>query len=193
MLVFWSGRSQGEGLYSVEGDGVFPGSVGQDVYARVPRYCAQVHVARDGGGREQLAQGRGAWGGAGRVMVPYGVMCTAKGPTARWSLWGWMLLRRATAHVWERPSLIHTASARDAAGFKQSTMMPVIVRLLVASDTLAGGALMRGMVWLSWRVRALRLASCPYWASWAGVCPPVCLGYLFGPSAVWKGVGQEGA
>ena len=53
----------------MEGDGIFPGPVGQDVYARVPRYGAQVHVARDGGGWERLAQGRGAWGGAGRVMV----------------------------------------------------------------------------------------------------------------------------
>ena len=51
------------------GDGVFPGPVGQDVYARVSWYGAQVHVARDGGGRKPLAQGRGAWGGAGRVMV----------------------------------------------------------------------------------------------------------------------------
>ena len=50
-----------------------------------------------------------------------------------------MLWRRATACVWERPSLIHTASARDAAGFRQSVVMPVIVRLWVASDTLAGG------------------------------------------------------
>ena len=69
VLVFWWGRSQGEGLYSVEGDGVFHGPVGQDVYARVPRYGAQVHVAHDGGGQELLAQGRGAWGGPGRVMV----------------------------------------------------------------------------------------------------------------------------
>ena len=69
VLVFCWGRCQGEGFYSVEGDGVFPGPVGQVVYARVSRYGAQVHVARDGGGRQQLAQGRGAWGGAGRVMV----------------------------------------------------------------------------------------------------------------------------
>ena len=55
LLVFWWGRSQGEGLYSMEGDGVFPGPFGQDVYARVPRYGAGVHVARDGGGRERLA------------------------------------------------------------------------------------------------------------------------------------------
>ena len=200
VLVFWLARSKGEGLYSLQGDGVFPGPVGQDVYARVPWYSAQVHVARDGGSRERLAQGRGARGGAGRVMVltpgwlmPYRVMCTAKGPMTRWSLLGWMFLRRATACVWERPSLIHTASARDAAGFRQSVMMPVIVRLWVASDTLAGGALMRGMVWSSWRVRALRLASCQCWASCAGVCTPACLGFLLGRSAVWKGVGQEGA
>ena len=124
--------------------------------------------------------------------MPYGVMCTAKGPTGRCSLWGWMSLRRATARVWKRPSLIHTASACDAAGFRQSVMMPVIVRLWVASDTLVGGALMRGMVWSSWRVWALRLASRRCWASWAGVCVPVCLGFLLGRSAVWKGVGQEG-
>ena len=60
VLVFWWGWSQGEGFYTVEGDGVFPGPVGQDVYARVSRYGAQVHVARDGGGRQRLAQGRGA-------------------------------------------------------------------------------------------------------------------------------------
>ena len=69
LLVFWWGRSQGEGFYSVEGNGVFPGPVGQDVYAPVSQYGAQVHVARDGGGRQRLAQGLGAWGGAGRVMV----------------------------------------------------------------------------------------------------------------------------
>ena len=92
----------------------------------------------------------------------YGVMCTAKGPTAHCSLWGWMSLRRVTACVWERPSLIHTVSARDAAQLRQSVMMPVTVRLCVASDTLVGGgALMRGMVWSSWRVRAFGLASCP--------------------------------
>ena len=26
-----------------------------------------------------------------------------------------------------------------------------------------------------------------------GVCTPVCLGFLLGRSAVWKGVSQEGA
>ena len=81
----------------------------------------------------------GSWCSHGGWLMPYGPMCTAKGPTARLSLWGWMLVRRATARVWERPSLIHTASARDAAGFRQSVMMPVMVRLWVASDTLAGG------------------------------------------------------
>ena len=60
LLVFGWGRSQGEGFYSVEGDGVFPGHVGQDVYARVSRYGAQVHFAHDGGGLQRLAQGRGA-------------------------------------------------------------------------------------------------------------------------------------
>ena len=92
-----------------------------------------------------------------------------------------------------RPSLIHRASARDPPGFRHSVMMPVMVRLLVASDTLVGGALMRRMVWSSWRVQALRFASCQCWASWAGVCTPVCLSFLFGWSAVWKGVGQKGA
>ena len=95
--------------------------------------------------------------------------------------------------MWERPSLINMASARDAAGFRQFVMMPVMVPLLVASETLAEGALMRGMVWSSWRVQALRLASCRCWASWAGVCTPVRLGFLLGRSAVRKGVGQEGA
>ena len=41
------------------------------------------------------------------------------------------LVRRATSNVWERPPLIHTASARDTAGLRQSVMMPVIVRLWV--------------------------------------------------------------
>ena len=69
MLVFWWVRSKGEGLYPVQGDGVFPGPVWQDVYAWVTWYGAQVHVARDGRGRERLAQGRGALSEAGRVMV----------------------------------------------------------------------------------------------------------------------------
>ena len=153
VLVFWWGRSQGEGFYTVEGDGVFSGPVGQDVYARVSRYGAQVHVARDRGGRQRLRRGGvhgveqgGSWCSHRGWSMPYGVTCKAKGPTARWSLWGWMLWRRATARVWARPSLIHTASARDAAGFRQSVVMPVIVRLWAASDTLTGGPLMRGMV-----------------------------------------------
>ena len=79
-----------------------------------------------------MEQGRSRCSHRGWLM-PYGDL------TARWSLWGWMLLRRATTCVWERPLLIHTASARDAAGSRQSVMMPVIVRLWVASDTLAGG------------------------------------------------------
>ena len=87
----------------------------------------------------------GSWCSHGGWSMQYGVMCTAKGPTARCSLWGCMSVRCATARVWERPSLIHTASARDAAGLRQSVMMPVIVRLCVASDTLVGGALMPGM------------------------------------------------
>ena len=69
VVVFWWGRSKGEGLYPVQGDGMFPGPDGQDVYAWVPWYDAKVPVARDDGGRERLAQGRGAWGGAGRFMV----------------------------------------------------------------------------------------------------------------------------
>ena len=95
--------------------------------------------------------------------------------------------------MWECPSLIHTASARDAAGFRESVMMPVIVRFWVVSDTLAGGALMRGIVWSSWRVRALRLASFWSWASGVGVCTPLCLGFLLGRSAVLMGVGNGGA
>ena len=50
-----------------------------------------------------------------------------------------MLWRRASTRVWEGPSLIHTASARNAAVSRQSVVMPVIVQLWVASDTLAGG------------------------------------------------------
>ena len=48
VLVFWWGRFQGEGLYAVKGIGVFPGPVGQDVYAGSSRYGGRVHVARDG-------------------------------------------------------------------------------------------------------------------------------------------------
>ena len=122
-----------------------PGSPGT-----VPRYMLPVMVGARSGWRRGEVHGveqGGSWCSHRGWSMPYGVTCTAKGPTARWSLWGWMLWRRATARVWERPSLMHTASARNAAGFRQSVMMPVIVRLWVASDTLAGGALMRGMVW----------------------------------------------
>ena len=56
VMVFCWGRSEGEGLYPVQGDGVFPGPGGQGVYAWVPWHCAQVHVARYGGGREWLAE-----------------------------------------------------------------------------------------------------------------------------------------
>ena len=159
-----------------------PGSPGT-----VPRYILPVMVRAGSGwcnGQVHGLEQGGSWCSHRGWLMPYGVMCTAEGPTARWSLWGSMLLRHATARVWEHPSLIHTASARDAAGFRQSVMMPVMVRLCVASHTLAGGALMRGMAWWSWRVRALRLASCQCWASWAGVCTPVCLGFLLGRSAV---------
>ena len=168
-----------------------PGSPGM-----VPRYMLSVMVGAGSGWRKGQVHGveqAGSWFSNQGWLMPYGMMCTAKGPTAGCSLWGWMLLRCATARVWARPSLIHTASARDAAGFRQSVMMPVILRLWLVSDTLAGGTLMQGMVWLSWRVQPLRLASCRCWASWVGVCSPVCLGFLFGRSAVWKGGGQEGA
>ena len=62
------------------------------------------------------------------------------------SLLRWMAFRRVTAHVWEYPPLIHTASAGDAAGFRQSVIMLVIVRLLMASDTLVGRAPMGRIV-----------------------------------------------
>ena len=81
----------------------------------------------------------GSWCSERGWSMPYGVMLTAKGWTVRCSLWGWMSLRRATACVWECPLLIHRAAAYHAAGFRQSVMMPVIVRLLVASNTLVGG------------------------------------------------------
>ena len=113
-----------------------PGSPGT-----VPRYMLPLMVGAGCGWRRgevhRVEQG-GSWCSHRGWFMPYGLMCTAKGPTAGCSLWGWMLLRRATARVWERLSLIHTASARDAAGFMQSVMMPVIGRLWVASDTLAG-------------------------------------------------------
>ena len=98
----------------------------------VPRYMLPVMVGERGGwhrGEVHGVEQGGSWCSHRVWLMPYGLMCTAKGLTARWSLRGWMLLRRATACVWQRPSLIHTASARDAAGFRQSVMMPVIVRL----------------------------------------------------------------
>ena len=167
-----------------------PGSPGT-----VPRYMLPVMVGVKSGWRRGEGDGveqSGCWCSRRGCSMPYGVMCMAKGPTARCSLWSPMSLRRATARVWERPSLIHTVSARDAARLRQSVMMPVIVRLWVASDTLMRGALMRGMVCSSWREPALRLALSRCWASWVGVCMPVCFGFLLGRSAVWKGVGQEG-
>ena len=124
--------------------------------ATVPRYMLPVMVGAGKGWRRGEVHGveqGGSWCSHRGWLMPYGVMCTAKGRTACYSLWGWMLLRRATARVWKRPSLIVTASARDAAGFRQSVMMPVIVWLWVASVTLAGGALMREMVWSLWRVQ----------------------------------------
>ena len=162
----------------------------------VPRYMLPVMVGAGSGWRRGEVYGveqGGSWCSHRGWLMPYGVMCTAKGQTAGCSLWGWMLLRRATARVWERPSIIHTASARDAAGFRQSVMMPVTVQLWVVSDSLAGGMLMRGTMCSLSRVRALRLASCRCWASWVGVCAPLCLGFLLGRSVMWKEVGQEGA
>ena len=120
----------------------------------------------------------------------YGMMWTTKGPTARCSLRGWMSLRCATPCVWERPWLIHTAFAHDAARLRQSVMMLVIVRLWVVSDTLVGGAPIGEIMWSSWRVWALRLASCCCWACWAAVCTPACLRFLLGRSAVRQGLVQ---
>ena len=116
--------------------------------------------------------------------MPYGVMSAGNGPTAPCSLWGWMALRRAAARLWGRPWLIHTASVRDTAELRQPLIMHVIMQLWVASDTLVGRAPMRGIVWSSWRVRALRCALCCDWASLVGVCTPACLGLMFGLSAV---------
>ena len=96
----------------------------------------------------RLEQGR-SWCSQREWWMPYGMMCTAKGQTVRCSLSGRMSLRRATARVLECFSLIHTASARVAAGLRQSAMMPVVLRLLVVSDTLVRGEPMHGMVWSS--------------------------------------------
>ena len=200
VLVFWWGRSKGEEIYPVQGDGVYPRPVGQDVYAwspgTVPRYMLPFMVEARSGWRRCEVHGvgqGGSWCSQRELSMPYGMMCTAKGQTARCSLRGWMSLRRATGRVFVRPLLIHTASARDAAGLRQSVMMPVIVPLWVVSETLVGGAPMRGMVWSLWRVRALRLGSWRCWASWVGVCTPPCFSSFFRRSAVWKGVGQERA
>ena len=69
VLVLWPGRSKGEGLYPVQGGGVFPGPFGQDADASVARHGVQVDLTSYGGGRERFAQGCGAWGGAGRGVV----------------------------------------------------------------------------------------------------------------------------
>ena len=114
-----------------------PGSPGM-----VPRYMLPVMVGAGSGWRRGEVHGveqGGSWCSHRGWLMPYGEMCTAKGLKARCRLWGRMLLRRATACVWELPSLIHTASASDAAALRQSVMMPVIVRLWVVSDTLVGG------------------------------------------------------
>ena len=148
-----------------------PGSPGM-----VPRYMLPVMVGAGSGwrwgGLHGVEQG-GSWCSHRGWLMPYGVMCTAKGQTARCSLWGCMLLRRATARVWEGPSLIHTASTRDAAGFRQS---------------MAGGALMRGMMWSLWRVRALRIASGRCSASWPGPCTCIVRA-VCGVEGGWPGGG----
>ena len=91
----------------------------------VPRYVLPVMHRGEVHGPEQ----GGSWCSHRQWLMPCWMTCTAKGLTARCGLWGGMLLRRASARVRERPSLIHTASAHDAAGFRQSLMMPAIVRL----------------------------------------------------------------
>ena len=91
---------------------------------------------------------RGALGGAARVVLftrgvfnAVGGDVDGQGRDGALNFVGLDVVEAPTAAVWECPSLIHTAPARDAAGFRQSLMMPVIVRLSVASDTLvAGGA-----------------------------------------------------
>ena len=75
----FGGGSEGEGFYTVEGDGVFPGPAGQDVYARVSCYGAQVHVARDGGGRQPFGAGARCmgWSRAGHgAHIGGGRCCT---------------------------------------------------------------------------------------------------------------------
>ena len=113
-----------------------------------------------------------------------------KGPTACCSLRGWTWLQRATARVWDFPLLIHTASICDGAEFRQFVMMPVIVRLCVASDTLVGRRPpMRGIVRSLRRVRALPRAFRRCWACRAWVSTPAWLGLLLGRSAAWVRVG----
>ena len=112
------------------------------------------------------------------------VTWTAKGPKASCSLWHLISLRCATAHVLGCPPLIHTASTRDAAGFRQSVMMLVIVRLWTAPETLVEGALMRTIVWSSCKVRALRHVSPLCWAYSAGVRTSAWLGFFLGRTTV---------
>ena len=119
-----------------------PGSPGL-----VPTYMLPDMVGAGSGWRRAEVHGverGGTWCSQRVWSMPYGVISTAKGSTVRCSLWAWMSLRRATACLWECPPLIHTVSAHDAARFRQSMMMPVIVRLWVASDTLVGGCLCIG-------------------------------------------------
>ena len=136
VLVFWWGRSKGEGLYPCRGMACCLDLLGRMYMPRspgtLPRYMLPVMVGAMSGWRRGEVHGveqGGSWCSHRGWLMPYGVMCTVKGPTARCSLWGWVSLRRATARVWERPSLIHTASARDATAFRQSVMMHVIVWL----------------------------------------------------------------
>ena len=68
----------------------------------VLRYMLPVMVGAGSGWRRGEVQGveQGvSWCSHRGWLMPYGVMLTAKGPTARCSLWGWMLLRRSTARV----------------------------------------------------------------------------------------------
>ena len=74
MVVFWWGRSEGKGSYPVQGDWLFPRPARQDVYARVPRHCAQVCWGPGGvcvglrcKGWSRV--GRGAQNGAGRCRM----------------------------------------------------------------------------------------------------------------------------
>ena len=64
----------------------------------VPRYMLPVMVGAGSGWRRgevhEVEQG-GSWCSHPGSLMPYCLMCTAKGPKARCSLWGWMSLRRA--------------------------------------------------------------------------------------------------